>query len=98
MHTTDISHIKSAKKDHDCDWCGELICKGSPYSRYRWYEGGDAGTVKMHPECEKASEELSIELGEEIHFYPGENPRGCNCNFDRDCEKCKSTISAEVEI
>ena len=31
--------------------CGEPIAIGEKYKRWRCYDSGDVGTVKMHPEC-----------------------------------------------
>jgi len=41
----------TARKVHRCDSCGELVPIGSEYVRWRCYDSGDAGSVKMHPEC-----------------------------------------------
>ena len=43
--------IKRSRKPRTCTWCGELVEIGQPYQSYRWAEGGDAGTVVLHPEC-----------------------------------------------
>ena len=50
MHCTDLENPK-AKKEHFCDSCGDPITIGQTYYRWRSYDGGDAGTNKMHPEC-----------------------------------------------
>jgi hypothetical protein len=42
---------QNAAKKHRCSWCGESIDVGESYKRYRYFDGGDVGTVKMHPEC-----------------------------------------------
>jgi hypothetical protein len=86
--TTDTEEVKAARKPHECSWCGERIEKGMPYKRYRYFDGGDAGTVKLHPECEAASAELIAEFNEAIEFRPGDYPRGCWCDFDKECERC----------
>ena len=71
-----------AKNNHRCDWCWELINKGETYKRYRWYDGGEASTVKMHPECFEASGELAREWNEDIEFIPGEHERPGKENRD----------------
>ena len=43
-----------ARKTHRCMSCGELVNLGGRYVRWRCYDGDDAGTVKMHPECHAA--------------------------------------------
>ena len=40
-----------ARKAHRCTSCGELVGPGEQYLRWRCYDSGDVGTVKMHPEC-----------------------------------------------
>jgi hypothetical protein len=38
---------------------------------------GDAGTVKMHPECDKALDDaVHAEPGHELYYTLGGNPRG----------------------
>ena len=73
---TETENIKAAKKMHACSWCGETIEIGQPYARWRWYDSGDAVTVKAHPECRLAWDELASEEGGSVEVYPGENPRG----------------------
>ena len=41
----------TARKAHRCMSCGEPVNPGEKYVRWRCYDSGDAGTVKMHPEC-----------------------------------------------
>lgn len=64
-----------AKKAHVCHWCGERIELGELYVKYRWWNGGDAGTNKMHPECDKACADAAHEEGGWIEFLPGDNER-----------------------
>ena len=50
MYCTDPEkHI--ARKIHRCMSCGEVVNVGEQYLRWRCYDNGDVGTVKMHPEC-----------------------------------------------
>ncbi len=64
-----------AKKAHGCDWCGQRIEPGEGYVTYRWFNGGDAGTSKMHPECDKACAQAAREEGGWIEFLRGDNER-----------------------
>jgi hypothetical protein len=89
MHSTEVQNITSAKNTHECAWCAEKILTGESYSKYRFYNGSEASTVKMHPECLRASEELMIIEKQAIEFSPGEHPRGCYCDHDVDCNHCK---------
>ena len=50
MHCTDPETL-TARKTHHCMSCGELVNPGEKYTRWRCYDSGDVGTVKMHPEC-----------------------------------------------
>lgn len=77
---SDVEVIKHAKKAHRCDWCAEKINIGDTYERWRWYDGGDAGTTKMHPECAYASSEVGKEEGYDFEYYPGMFRRGCGCD------------------
>ena len=86
MHFTEPT-IHKATQEHQCSWCGEIISCDQHYNRYRWFEDGEASTIKIHPECLAAMDELN---DPDMRFAPGNNPRGCNCGFDRDCERCNS--------
>ena len=50
MYCTEVETLK-ARKIHLCQSCGERINVGDTYNRWRCYDSGDVGTVKMHPEC-----------------------------------------------
>ena len=50
MHCTDPETL-TARKRHICMSCGEPVNQGEQYMRWRCYDSGDVGTVKMHPEC-----------------------------------------------
>jgi predicted RNA-binding Zn-ribbon protein involved in translation (DUF1610 family) len=73
MHCTEIEVFK-ARKVHICLSCGERIEVGQEYKRWRCYDGGDAGTVKMHPECHKAHSDNAA--GAQWEFTPYSYPRG----------------------
>lgn len=62
----------AAKKLHRCSWCWETINPKELYKRYRWFDGGDAGTVKMHPECYDAMQEEASEWGYDFEWTPGQ--------------------------
>ena len=63
---------QAAKKVHRCSWCWQRIEIGSIYKRYRFFDGGDAGTCKMHPECFCAMEEAAKEEGGYLEWTPGQ--------------------------
>ena len=50
MHCTDPETL-TARKSHRCNSCGDLVNAGEKYLRWRCYDSGEVGTVKMHPEC-----------------------------------------------
>jgi predicted RNA-binding Zn-ribbon protein involved in translation (DUF1610 family) len=50
MYCTDPETL-IARKPHRCMSCGELVNPGEHYLRWRCYDSGEVGTVKMHPEC-----------------------------------------------
>jgi len=59
MGATNRKEIKNAGKEHTCSWCGERIPQGSTFWRWRYFDGGDASTVKVHPECLAAGDQSS---------------------------------------
>ena len=68
--------VKRSRKRRRCDWCGELIEIGQPYESYRWADGGDVGTVTMHPECLAAMDRAAKAEGGNIVWSPGDFRRG----------------------
>ena len=75
MGRTTTPKTVRAKKAHSCHWCGQRIEPGELYVTYRWFNDGDAGTNKMHPECDKACVDAAREDGGWIEFLPGDNER-----------------------
>lgn len=70
-HCTEAETHK-AKKVHQCEWCWQRIEIGEQYMRYRFFDGGEAGTVKAHPECYDAIQEYAREEGGYIEWTPGQ--------------------------
>jgi len=73
-----MSHVTEtethrANKNHGCSWCGQRINSGEVYQRYRYYDGGDAMTIKMHPECHSAMQEAAAEEGGWIEWITGQD-------------------------
>lgn len=77
MYCTDAETHK-ARKPHRCMSCGEVIAIGEQYTRWRCYDGGDVGTVKMHPECHEAHCD-AVDGGGPWEFTPYSYPRGEAC-------------------
>lgn len=73
-HTTDPT-TQTARKPHRCEWCWQPIQTGETYTRYRYFDGGDAGTVKLHPECFDAMQAEARECGGWLEWTPGEGER-----------------------
>ncbi len=71
MYTTAALHYK-AKKQYQCDWCCQRIEIGDAYSRYRFYDGGEASTMRMHPECFDAAQDFAHEEGGFCEFVSGQ--------------------------
>jgi len=63
VRTFQHQSVKKSRKRRRCDWCGEMIDVGQPYDSYRFVTFGDAGTVRMHPECLAASGEVAKQEG-----------------------------------
>ena len=63
--------LHRAIKPHRCNWCWQHIVIGEQYKRYRFFNGGDVGTVKMHPECFDAMQEEAAEWGYDFEWTPG---------------------------
>ena len=80
--------IKSARKRHRCDWCGEAIDIGTSYRRSRCVDVRDAWTYRAHPECEEAASTfMSYDLECLPHMGMG---RGCIHERGEDQSRCGS--------
>ncbi len=74
-HSTEPT-IQRALKQHRCTWCWQFIDQGEQYKRYRFFDCGDAGTVKMHLECFDAMQDEARECGGFFEWTPGmERPK-----------------------
>lgn len=76
MRTFNIQSVTKSRKQRRCDWCGEMIDAGQPYESYRFATDGDAGTVRMHPECLVASGEVAKQEGHWFEWDFGDFRRG----------------------
>ena len=61
-----------ARKEHQCFCCGGSILKGETYIRRTGVDDGIM-TMKMHPECEKATSNWTADEWES--FWEGELER-----------------------
>ena len=68
---TNIETHVAKKRVRNCDWCWEHIKIGEEYRRYRFFDGGQAYTVYMHPECYEAMGEMAREEGGWCEWTPG---------------------------
>jgi len=66
----------TAKKDHQCSWCGEAILEKERYWRWRWFAYNEASTCKSHPECYAAMTSAAVANEGIIEFTHGEYKRG----------------------
>jgi hypothetical protein len=70
-HVTDPTTHRAVKQ-HRCTWCWQHIVPGEEYRRYRFFDGGDAGTVKLHLECFGAMQQEAAEWGPDFEWTPGQ--------------------------
>lgn len=89
--------IKSAQKPHGCSWCWSLIEVGNPYITYRFFDGGDVSTVKMHPECRQALDIVIQKERDTVYFTPGDNQRGHYCGGETNCDCLEHTKQIVIE-
>lgn len=89
----EVQQIMASRKARLCDWCNDDIEVGQPARRYRWKDGSDVVTVRMHPECFDASQDLASREGGECEWTPGDFSRGCCC-INGGCE-CEPPPSAQ---
>lgn len=67
----------TARKKHQCTWCGQAIEAGSKYVRQRIIGDDGPCTNKLHPECDTALDDTARhEGGGCIYFDFGSMPRG----------------------
>ena len=69
------SSVQRSRKERQCDWCAEKIEVGQPYESYRWADGSDGGTVRMHPECYAAMRQESQD-NPGVEWFAGDFVRG----------------------
>ena len=71
MNMTEVETHK-ARKAHRCEWCWQRIDEGTEYKRYRYYNGSETATIKMHPECMEAMQEEAAHWGGDFEWTPGQ--------------------------
>lgn len=74
MRQTDTTTHKAIKQ-HRCDWCLQLIEPGETYKRYRFFDGSEASTIKMHAECFDAMQDEAREWGGYFEWWPRQEER-----------------------
>ncbi len=66
-----------ARKNHICDWCGQLTEKSETYYRYTGNHDGDFQYTKLHLECRDAMDRDIKDFDHwDYTFTPRDNPRG----------------------
>ena len=74
---------QTARKQHQCWWCGCGIQPGESYFRWLWNNRVECVPISVHPECELAWKRLP---SDETDVQEGEFSRGCTCaNGDCRC-------------
>ena len=66
-YATQAQTVKKARKEHECQWCGQKIEIGQPYKHWLWFCDGTRDTIKAHPECLDYAEDQR-ETGDWIWF------------------------------
>ena len=89
MNVTPTRNIGRARTAHVCDWCGERIDVGQPYST--WFMYSERAAVRLHPECLAAMRKADIYDGE---WDAGAYNRGCWCAESPEECTCKKSFSA----
>jgi hypothetical protein len=90
MRTTGLAK-RVARKQYRCDWCNEVILPGDRYIGWTQFDDVPSST-RLHPECMEAFKE-----SDETEF-DNLNPRGCNCDWDDLCARCKERRAAAEHI
>jgi hypothetical protein len=68
--------IRTARKQHHCHWCGEVIEKGQQYETTFIVHEGTAWKRKLHLEC--AAAERTYDYDGETLYYQMQFQRGHN--------------------
>ena len=74
---TDAYHV--ARKQHRCEWCGQIIPIGERYFRYSGICDGDFQDTCMHTECKDAMDRDLAEglaYGNVDYYLPDDASRG----------------------
>lgn len=75
-----------AQKAHRCDWCWERIEQAAQYKRYRFYNDGEAATVRLHPECYGVMLDEAAQEGGWLEWTPGQE-RPEPTNLEQPCHQ-----------
>jgi hypothetical protein len=71
-----------ARKNHCCEWCGELIKVGEVYTRDVGVFQGDFYSSPLHTECKEASKEYVVQsLPDDAEFSSWSMERGKPCYY-----------------
>ena len=87
MNVSETRHVKKSRKSYHCDWCYDLIEKGSAYKT--WFCFGENVTVRMHTECYDAMN--NADLYDQELPTAGTYRRGCWCGEKQEFCKCADT-------
>jgi hypothetical protein len=90
MSTHLSSTTPTARKEHQCSWCSELILKGEKYSRWNGIHEGDFQSNAMHLECAKACRKTFSEYGWD-EYDPYQMMRGTMCERGCTCDLHKKS-------
>ena len=85
MSTHLSTETPTARKEHQCGWCGEMVLVGEKYNRWNGIHEGDFQSNAMHSECAVACHDL-LSQGWDDEYYPYEHMRGTTCESGCECE------------
>jgi hypothetical protein len=83
MECSPIRQVKASRRRRICNWCGDWIEAGKPYTS--WFCYSERVTGEVHPECREAFEKSDHPHDEPFTM---EYRRGCWCGENEEHCEC----------